>query len=168
MKRSRPRAFSRLRSQAGQSLVELALLTPLLLVLLIAIVEMGRYSYLSIVLGNAARAGASYGAQGLAYCVNTSGIQTAADNDFQNNGQSTGNLTVTSAVTCGCDGDNGTVSPDTSAECSASSAGTCSSGHWVVTVHVTAQAKFNSLFSYPGIPKSITVSSTAVMRVKQD
>jgi len=74
--------FSKLRrtigSQSGQSLVELALLTPLLLLLLIGIVEMGRYAYLSIVLGNAAETGALYGAQNLAASADTNGIKAAA------------------------------------------------------------------------------------------
>ena len=53
------RAF---RSESGQSLLELALLTPLLMFMIIGIVEMGRYAYLSILVGNAAEAGAAYGA----------------------------------------------------------------------------------------------------------
>ena len=47
---------------------------------------MGRYAYISILVGNAARAGAGYGAQSLAQSVDTAGITTAVDNDFQNNG----------------------------------------------------------------------------------
>ena len=162
------RAFRTLRSQSGQSMVELALLTPLLLLMVIGTVEMGRYGYLSILLGNAARAGASYGAQNLALSVDTTGIYNAAYNDFYNNGnstQNTSNFSATSTVTCGCDS-SGTVSPDTNAACFATGAGTCASGTWAVTVHVTVQAKFTSLFSYPGIPNSLTVTNTAVMRVQ--
>src|ERR1039457_7200500 len=102
-----PPAPRNLRSQSGQSLVELALLAPILVLLVIGVVEMGRYYYLSIVLGNSAEAGALYGAQSLANSVNTTGIQTAADNDFQNNGQPVSNLTLTSvpplSPVCGCD-----------------------------------------------------------------
>jgi Flp pilus assembly protein TadG len=47
------------RSEKGQSLVELALLTPILLLLVVGIVEMGRYATLSIEVANAARAGAA-------------------------------------------------------------------------------------------------------------
>ena len=160
------RARGILRSQSGQSLVEVALLTPILLALLIGGIELGRYAYLSILVGNAARAGAAYGAQSLPQSVDTADIQTAADNDFQNNGQNINKLTVTSTTSCGCD-DAGTI---TSASCSVtanSSAGTCASGHWVVMVQVTASGTFNSLFSYPGIPSSISVSQTSTMRVAQ-
>jgi Flp pilus assembly protein TadG len=156
-----------LRPQSGQSLVEVALLTPLLLAILVGGIELGRYAYIAILVGNAARAGAGYGAQSLVQSVDTTGIQTAADDDFQSNGQNVSNLKVTSATSCGCD-NGGTT---TSAACSTSSnssAGTCTSGHWVVMVSVTASGKFNSLFSYPGIPKSISVSNTATLRVVQD
>jgi Flp pilus assembly protein TadG len=157
------------RHQAGQTLLEVALLTPLLLALLMGTIEMGRFAYISILVGNAARAGAGYGAESLANSADTTGIQTAADNDFQNNGQSVSNLLVSSTVSCGCDS-NGTYTSfgTTVAACNGnagSTVGTCSSGHWVVTVMVTAKGTFNSLFHYPGIPTSITLSRTATMRV---
>lgn len=161
-----PRVRGPLRSQSGQSLVEVALLTPMLLVLLLGGIELGRYAYLSILVGNAARAGAAYGAQSLPQSVDATDIQTAADNDFQNNGQNVSKLNVSSTTSCGCD-DAGTV---TSALCNITvnpSAGTCAAGHWVVMVEVTASGTFNSLFGYPGIPSSISVSKTSTLRVAQ-
>jgi Flp pilus assembly protein TadG len=155
-----------LRRQSGQSLVELALLTPLLLLLLIGTVEMGRYAYISILVANAARAGAAYGAQSLPQSADPTGIQTAANNDFQNNGLITSSLTVTSSTSCGCD--NGGVI--TSAGCNNPpnlTAGTCTAGHWVVMVSVTASGTFTSLFQYPGIPQSLAMTHTATMRVVQ-
>jgi Flp pilus assembly protein TadG len=155
-----------LRSQSGQSLVELALLTPLLLLMVVGTVEMGRYAYLSIVLGNSARAGAAYGAQGLAYSVDNAGITNAATNDFNDNGETSG-LSVNPSVTCGCD-TNGSPSAG-AASCTGNNAGICGGGsHWVVTVHVTVSATFKALFKYPGIPATIKETTTAVMRVKQD
>jgi len=161
-----PRRCGILRSQSGQSLIEVALLLPLLLTLLLGTVDLGRYAYAGILIGNAARAGTAYGAQSLTLSVNTAGIQTAADNDYQNNGQNASTLTVSSSVSCGCDS-GGTV---TSAACSTvtnPSAGTCGSGHWVVMVSVTATGTFSALFNYPGIPKSINISRTSTMRVAQ-
>ena len=154
-------------SPSGQSLLEVALLTPMLLALLLGSIEMGRYAYISILVGNAARAGAAYGAQNLALSVDTGRHSDGCRNDFQNNGQNTSNLTVNSSTSCGCDS-NGTITP--AAACSTvtnPSAGTCASGHWVVMVSVTASGTFNSLFNYPGIPKSLTVSNTATLRVAQ-
>jgi Flp pilus assembly protein TadG len=160
----------RKRSERGQSLVEVALLTPLLLAVLTGTIEMGRYAYMSILVGNAARAGAAYGAQSLPLSVDVTGIQTAANNDFQNNGPGTASLTISgggpggSYTSCGCDS-GGTV---TSANCSTNvnpNAGICASGHWVVMVSVKAAGSFNSLIKYPGITNPITVTQTATMRV---
>jgi Flp pilus assembly protein TadG len=159
-------------SERGQSLLEVALVTPLLLALLVGTIEFGRFAYLGILVTNAARAGAAYGAQSLPQSVDATAIQTAAINDFQNNGPSNGTLTINGGapdgtyVSCGCDS-GGTV---TSAICSTTpnpTAGTCASGHWVVMVSVKATATFSSLFTYPGIPKSITVIKTATMRVTE-
>lgn len=149
--------------ERGQSLLEVALVTPLLLAMLVGGIELGRYAYISILVGSAARAGAAFGSESLVNSVNATGIQTAADNDFQNNGQSLSSLTVSSSASCGCDS-NGTVTSDA---CTGGSAGTCSSGHWVVLVSVTASGTFNALFHYPGIPTSISLSRTSTMRVTQ-
>ena len=149
------------RRQSGQSLLELAFLVPVLLLLALGVIEVGRYAYIGILVGNAARAGAAYGTQSLPQSVDTVGITRAADNDFQNNGQSVSSLTITSGVSCGCDG-SGSVA---AAACTGTGAGTCASGHWVVILSVTASGTFSSLFNYPGIPSSVTVSRTSSMRV---
>lgn len=158
------RRATALRSHSGQTLLEVALLLPFLLLLLLGVVEMGRYAYISILVGNAARAGAAYGSEGLLECVDTGNIQAAADQDFQNNGQLVSSLTVNSTTSCGCDS-GGTI---TGAGCTTAvnpNAGTCNAGHWVVMVSVTASGTFNSLFNYPGIPSSLAVSRTATIRV---
>ena len=176
--RSAARKAKTLRSESGQSIFELALLTPFLLALLVGAIELGRYAYISILVGNAARAGAAYGAQGLAQSADTTGIQAAADSDFQNNGQKVSNLIVNggfagpSYTACGCDS-SGTISPDppTAAYCSSTTnptAGSCpSGGHWVVMVSVEAKGTFNSLFSYLPSLKSINLDKTCTMRVNQ-
>ena len=147
--------------QKGQALVELALVTPLLLALVLGVIELGRYAYTAILVGNAAHAGATYGAQGLAYCAPPRrGIDTAAKADFG----SDGNLSVSSTVSCGCD--NGltvVAAPD----CSAASVATCDpSEHWVVTVSVATSAPFQPLFKYP-LTGPVTVTGKATMRVAQ-
>jgi Flp pilus assembly protein TadG len=163
----RHRNSGTLRSASGQSLLEVALLLPMLIALLLGVIELGRYAYISILVGNAARAGAAYGAQNLVLSVDNTGMQAAANNDFLNNGQNPTSLLVNPISTsCGCDS-NGTM---TSAPCSTipnPAAGTCAAGHWVVMVSVTASGSFNSLFNYPGIPSPLTVTSTATLRVPQ-
>ena len=78
--------------ERGQSLVELAFVVPLLLLLLVGIIEIGRFAYYSILVSNAARAGAQYGAQSLANASDGLGIAAAANRD----GQGGTGLTVSS------------------------------------------------------------------------
>ena len=165
------------RSDSGQSLIELALLTPLLLSMIIGIVEMGRYASMSLTIGNAARAGAAFGAQSTTDAGDPGGpgpnglIEKAALDDLTD---LPGGLTcpagsgascVTPTFVCGCD-TGGTVIPTT--ETNAACAVTCNVGsHLVVSVQVTVTGKFNSLFTWPGIPASLTITKTATERVSQ-
>ncbi|MDE3136745.1 MAG: pilus assembly protein [Acidobacteriota bacterium] len=173
------RAGGKLDSQSGQSLLEMALLTPLLLAMVLGSIELGRYAYLSILVGNAAHAGALYGAQSTGQAAPpppttpltangsmNGGITVAAQNDFQNNGgQSAQNLIVTWTNSCACD-NQGTLTSEVCTTGASATAGICPAGqNWVVMVAVTAKATFDSLFKYPWIPSPITVSRTSTMRV---
>ncbi len=141
--------------ETGQSFVELAFMVPVLLMLIVGIIEVGRFSYYAILVANAARAGAQYGAQSLITAADTSGIVTAAKND----GQNVTGLTVTAKQRCGCTGASlSNMCPATA--CTAPS-------HPLVYVEVHATGTFNSLFTYPGLPASITVNKTFDMRVAQ-
>src|SRR5690349_12217044 len=89
------------RRRKGGSAAELALLLPLLATLVLAGVDLGRFAALYIALGNAARAGAQYGAMNN-YTSSTqstwqSNIQTAACNEIQGqySGFGSSNVTVT-------------------------------------------------------------------------
>ena len=159
-----------LRSQSGQALVEFAFAVPILLLLTLGVIEIGRYAYIAILVGNAARAGAAYGAKGLAECVDTTNITGAAKRDFGGatsaNGFNQSTLAVASTTTCGCDL-NGTISSDTAGNCNPGAKPVCA-GNWVITVHVTASGSFNALFNYPGIPSPLAVSSTSSMRVAKN
>lgn len=185
------------RKQAGQSLVELALLTPLLLAMVLGSIEFGRYAYLSILVGNAAHSGALYGSQTNLTAANVGGICAAAENDYRsgqvpatctNAGTSpattvsicpTGstctasNLSVSATDGCGCDvAGTYTQLGATTYACSTASIDPTSActdqSEWVVTVSVTASATFQSLFDYPWIPRTLTVTRTATMRVVGD
>jgi Flp pilus assembly protein TadG len=156
------------RKQSGQALVELALMLPALLLFLLGVIEIGRYAYISILIANAAQAGAFYGAQGNgSLSTDTAGIRHAAQYDFagatsgssSTNGQAVSQLNVTSSVSCGCD------SAGTTTTFSCGNSPTCAAGNWVKVVSVTCQGTFNALFSYPGIPSSLVITRTAYMRV---
>jgi Flp pilus assembly protein TadG len=146
------------RAESGQSLVEVALLTPFMLLLLLGAIEIGRFAYQAIRLGNAARAGVEYGAQTHWTAGDAIGIAAAACQDFQ--GQNTCGLTITKAYLCQCD-NAGTIGPGT-VTCN------CPLGSRpVVSLQVTTSGTFGSLFNYPGIPPSMTISRTATMRLWQ-
>jgi Flp pilus assembly protein TadG len=134
----------------GQTVVELALLLPVLLTLMIGLIEIGRYAYFDILISNAARAGAQYGAQSLIQAADKNGIIAAAQND----GLTT--MKITPSQVCGC---------------VATALGGCPSGAVcplpLVYVQVTATEKYSSLFKYPGIPQTMTLTSTVTMRVSQ-
>jgi Flp pilus assembly protein TadG len=64
----------------GQALLETALMLPLLL----GIIEFGRVAYFSILVANAAHAGAHYGARSPASAADNAGMVQAALNEGQN------------------------------------------------------------------------------------
>lgn len=158
---------SRTQKQSGQALIELAVVLPILLLLALGVIEIGRYAYIAILVGNAAHAGAIWGAQSNGQSNNLTGITNAADYDFAGanaainaNGQPISKLTVTSSFACGCDS-GGTVTSEACSDATVCSA----TAHWVVTLSVTASGQFKSLFSYPGIPSPITITRTATLPV---
>lgn len=176
--KSKARNHTHFRSESGQSLVELALVTPLLLLLALGVIEMGRYAYISIVVGNAARAGASYG---VVRPGDGPGITTAGCNDFQNNfggnpkplcdGSATASanhLGITSTQTCGCD-NAGTIATihTGGAYCDAVPGADMSActGHWVAMINVQASGQFPALSGFPGIPATLSITKTAIMRI---
>jgi len=146
------------RADDGGALQELAISVGVFASLLIGITELGRYSYYSILVANAASAGVQYGAQTLETADDTSGMQTAAENDA-----GTGVLSTTPSASSYCEC---YPSPGTTITCSASP-GCTGSNHEVYYVKVSVTGTYNSLFHYPGLPTTVTVSRTAVMRVTQ-
>lgn len=147
----RPRRFS---TQKGQAMIELALLLPLILVLLIGIIEIGRLAYYYIEVSDAARAGAQYASQSLANAANVPNITQAVQNDFQDVGVIT--LSPAPQQTCGCPGTAPAACP----------AGGCA--YPLVYVNVSTTYPLSPLFQYPGIstlfPVTITGSSTMPVR----
>jgi Flp pilus assembly protein TadG len=157
------------RGRSGQSLVEVALVLPLILLLLLGVIEFGRYLYIGIIIGNAAHAGAIYGARDINNtCSACTGITQAATNDFTQNGLNASALAVTWSNSCGCD-NGGTIINQTCTPTGA--APTCPTGqNWAITLTVTAEGQFTSLFNYPGLPVCTTtnpckINKKSAMRV---
>ena len=154
---------------SGQALVEFAAVLPFLLILAVGVIEFGRYAYIGILVGSAARAGTAYGAQSLPLSADTAGITAAAQADYKNNGQDPTLLQTTNqTLVCGCDSAGAVVTANCDPTINVN-AGKCTGGaHWVVTLSVTASGQFPALFRYPGIPTPITITRISSMRVAQN
>lgn len=137
----------------GQSLVELAMAIPVLLLLLLAAADVGRVFYLSIAVNNAARAGAQYGSQSVITAADSNGMVQAANTD----GSNVANLTVT-ATQCTC---------ESSSSVSSCPASYCTNDAQATFVQIQTQAPFHTILNYPGIPSSVTLSGNAIMQVEQ-
>jgi Flp pilus assembly protein TadG len=160
--------------QRGQSLIELALIAPLVLLLVIGVIEIGRIGFYTLELTGAARAGAAYGAQNPATAVDTSGMQTAAKSDVPD--ASTGttataglyNFAVASEQLCQCWNTSGGTQAAPTA-CSASLGfPTCTSPDISLAyVQVTTSANVRTILKYLAIPNVLSLSRTATMPVGQ-
>src|SRR5438270_4418205 len=96
----------RIRRPDGQSLIETAVIFPILVTLLIGSADLARVARASIGVANAAKAGAQYGTQSGFTAQDSTGIATAASNEDTNL-----SITTTSSYTCVCsDGSSSTCS----------------------------------------------------------
>jgi len=138
------------RSESGASLVEFAILAPVMLVLLVGLIEVGRYTFFAILAANAARAGAAYGAQNTQKADDVPGMTNAAKLD----GQSLSQWIVSASPLCSVNG---------------GALGTCSNppvSGTIYYVSVQVSGTFPSLLHLPWIFKNgVPVSGTSVMRV---
>ena len=143
------------RSQRGVALVEVAIIIPFLLLLAIGAIEIGRYANYANIAANAAHAGVQYGAQSLASASDTAGMQNAARIDW---GTATGFATPTASHFCKCS--DGTASTCVYTDCPLPL-------HRILWVQVIVTGSLSSILAYPALPRTFTISKTAVMRVDQ-
>jgi Flp pilus assembly protein TadG len=143
-----------LKANHGAALVELALVTPILLLLVVGAIDFGRAYFVNLEVVNAAHAGAEYGSLSP---TDTAGITTAATQSAPN----VSSLTVpTVAYGCECsDGSSYYASCSTVPVCSASLG-----SNVVYRVKVKAQSVYTTLIPWPGIGSSFTLSNTATIR----
>jgi Flp pilus assembly protein TadG len=134
----------------GQSLIELAIAVPLLVLLLFGASEFGRLCYVSTEVTNAAHAGATYGAQSRATASDNPGMTVAAQND----GADLTGLAVTPAHLCAA-----TYSDTPVADCSTTTA--------VEYVQVSTQVTVASLFNAYGFGGNYILHGQAIERVRQ-
>lgn len=139
--------------EAGQALVETALVFPLLIIILVGGAEMARVAYAAIEVANAAHAGAQYGAQNGNAAGDTTGISMAAGNDAAN---LTG-MTTTSSYTCICS--DGSASTCQATDC------TNSQIEQILTVNTTVT--YDPVIHLPGLPTSYTLKGQAIEKCSQ-
>lgn len=144
------------REERGTSLVEFALVAPVLIMLLVGMIEIGRFAYFAILAANAARAGVAYGAQNLQTAMDSAGIKNAAVADAQQLSNWTSGSGVVVKQLCSVNG--GTPGP-----CVTGASGPAAGTVYYVSVQVNGT--FKSLMNYPGLPPQLPVTGNAIMRV---
>lgn len=153
-----------LNRRSGQAFVELALVLPVLVLLLVGAVEVGRLAYASVEVSNAARAGVSYGAQSSTTASDLANIRLAARQDAPN----VTALTATAIQSCSCESSAGVITAFSSCASTVTNLATCPSpSHIIQYVQVRTSAAVPTLFHFPGIPSTVTLGGFAVMRVEQ-
>ncbi len=143
--------------ESGASLVELAIILPLLLLVVVGAADFGRAYYHSLVLTNAARAGATFGAFSAENASNISGVQAAVEADLVNT-IGTADVAVTAERLCSC----------TSGTAVACDGGTCpsSTGTKRTYVRVRVDKVFTTMLDYPGVPHMVPMSKEVHMRAR--
>jgi Flp pilus assembly protein TadG len=155
------------RAQAGNALVEFAVIAPFMIVLIVGIIDLGRFAFFSIQVANAARAGAAYGSQSIGTAFNPTGMAAAVVADVSPN--PIGTITASPAPTFlyGCyDTTNASLATPFPAATTASGGCSVSTQTPVPYVKVNATGTLSSLFKVPFIPQNITITSTSIMRVQ--
>lgn len=145
-------------SDRGSSIIEFAILAPILVFFLVGLIETGRFAYFAILAANAARAGAQYGAQDLETAYDTGGIAQAAFQDGQSlanweNGG--GHITVNQL--CATDG--------SAPQACSTPWGASPPQNTVYYVQVEVTGTFTSLLQFPGLPGHLPISGSCTLRV---
>jgi Flp pilus assembly protein TadG len=142
---------NRRRTQSGSALIEFSLSFSLIAMLGIAAVSFGMAVQASVVVADAANAGAAYGANSTYNSVSTTAIQQVA----LSSGTGVKNLTATAIIWCTCSPGGSVVS------CSSA----CGTDQPLAYVQVTTSASFPNFFHYGGLPATFTITSICTMPV---
>jgi len=140
----------------GQSLVEFALVLPILLILLVGAIEIGRAAYFSIQVTNASYAAVEYGAQTPATAGDTNGIIQSALNEAPM--LSPDNVTKSIYYEC----PNGSATSPAAAATDCAGAG----GRFFSYLEVNTQMDLTPLFGFPGFPAVFSLKGNASERIR--
>jgi Flp pilus assembly protein TadG len=140
-------------AERGQALIEVALVLPLLFVLLVGTIDLGRLAQFDEQLASAARAGAQYGSLNLVTANDSTGMTAAAISAAP----ALSGVTVPSAgYYCTCANGSAVTCTGTA----------CASTHRLLYVRVTTTATFHPFFHY-FINLATARSRTAILEVGQ-
>lgn len=143
----------------AQSLIEVAVSLPLLMLLLLGAVEFGQVAYAAIEVTNAAKAAAAYGAQNAVTAEDRQGMRLAASSDAANLSGTSNFTTTIDNTKCACV-IGGALGTPTVAACGAG----CG-GYIVQVITVDTSASYNPLIFTPGFNASFTLHGHAVQEV---
>lgn len=127
--------------EAGQSIVETALIVPILLILLIASFDGSRALLTATVIQSAVLAGAQYGALSPTNATDASGIAGAVRTEVVLPQASSTNPSVTSSTATDAQGET--------------------------RVTVSATFTMTALLPYPGLPSTFQITRSAVLQVRR-
>ena len=148
--------------EAGQSIVELALTLPILVLLLLGAVEFGRFAYFAIEISNAAKAAAQYGAQKSLTAADVSGMQAVAASDAPEVAKACTNFTTTivQPPTCSCmvGGAGSSTACDGSVGCT---------GYIVQNLTISTSAQCKPVIYPARFGGTLTITGRAVQEVLQ-
>lgn len=160
---SLPSRWKVLTDDAGNALVELAVVLSLLGVpLMTGTVYFGQLLLDSIIVTNAAHAGAAYGMTSATFAQANSGITAAAQEDAAGLGSTLG-VTPTTYYACS----TAIGGTQYSTQTAATAACTGGTNHVLEFIQVTASATVTPAFTFPGFSNSVTLSSVSVQEVEE-
>lgn len=133
--------------------VELALLTPVLMLMLVGAIDFGGAVNERMKLTSAARAGVQFASQSPANADDTAGILQAVQNA---GGLDTASITISTTQFCAC-GDG------SAAACGDTCAGGGAAGAYV---SITVVEQYSTIFPYPGLGNPIALEGESVLRVR--
>ena len=137
---------------SGSSLVECAVVLPVLILLMVGAIDFGRAYFIDIQVASAAQAGAAYGVQNF---TDTGGMVTAA----KLNAPSVPGIMAVATFGCEChDGSSFSSSCTSNPICPQ---------NILNYADVVTTATYTPMLPYPGIPASISLRSEVRMRVSQ-
>lgn len=145
----------------GAAALELAIALPVLILMAIGVADYGRAFFTGIAVANAAMAGAEFGAQNTGTSGNFAGITAAVTQDGNDAA-----VTATPVPRFFCRCPSGTADVDCT-EPEGPGTTTCTGyGEPEEFVQVSASKTVSFILRYPGLPSSVAVSRTAILRVQ--